>query len=96
MKATIQDRDALLAVSPAALSAYARFEGWSKTEPYGEFSDVYAADGLPEIILPRTEQLGDYASVVSTLIGIFARVADALTPGELSPTESGPAEADTD
>lgn len=76
MKASIQDRDALLAVSPAALSAYARAEGWANVEPYGEFSDVYVADGLPEIILPRTENLSDYANVVSTLIGVFARVAD--------------------
>jgi len=75
MKATIEDRDALLAVSPAALSAYARSEGWAKAEPYGDFSDVYAADGLPEIILPRTEHLGDYANVVSTVLGIFARAA---------------------
>ena len=76
MKTSIQDRDALLAVSPVALSAYARAEGWSKAEAYGDFSDIYVADGLPEIILPRTENLGDYADVVSTLIGIFARVAD--------------------
>ena len=76
MKTSIQDRDALLAVSPVALSAYARAEGWSKAEAYGDFSDIYVADGLPEIILPRTENLGDYADVVSTLIGIFARVAE--------------------
>ena len=31
---------------------------------------------LPEIIIPRTHQLGDYASVVSRLIAIFARVAE--------------------
>ena len=81
MKTNIQDRDALLAVSPVALSAYARAEGWSKAEPYGDFSDIYVAGGLPEIILPRTENLSDYADVVSTLIGIFARVAavDELT-----------------
>ena len=76
MKTIIQDRGALISVSPVALSAYARAEGWAKVEAYGDFSDIYAAEGLPEIILPRTENLGDYASVVSTLIGIFARVAD--------------------
>jgi len=76
VKASIQDRDALLAVSPVALSAYARAEGWANVEPYGDFSDVYVAEGLPEIILPRTENLSDYANVVSTLIGVFARVAD--------------------
>ena len=76
MKTSIQDRDALLAVSPVALSAYARAEGWSKAEAYGDFSDIYVADGLPDIVLPRTENLGDYANVVSTLIVIFARVAN--------------------
>ena len=76
MKASIWDREALVAVSPAALSAYARVEGWDKIETYGDHSDVYAAEGLPEIILPRTQRLGDYANVVSQLIGIFAKVAD--------------------
>ena len=76
MRASIQNRDALLAVSPAALSGYARAEGWSKAEAYGDFSDIYVAKGLPEIVLPRTENLDDYANVVATLIEIFARVAD--------------------
>ena len=76
MKATIRDTEALKAVSPAALSAYARAAGWSKVETYGDHSDVYAARGRPEIILPRTERLGDYADVVSRLIEIFADAAD--------------------
>lgn len=76
MKVDIRDREALIAVSPAALSAYARGVGWIKGEPYGDHSDVYDAEGLPEIILPRTQCLGDYAHVVSQLIEIFARVAE--------------------
>lgn len=76
MKANIRDREALLAVSPSALSAYARAAGWTRGEPYGDHSDVYAAEGLPEVILPRTQRLGDYAVVVSRLIEIFAKVAD--------------------
>ena len=72
MRATIHDREALAAVSPAALSAYARSLGWTRTEEYGEHSDVYSAAGLPEIILPRTQNLADYPSVVSQLIAIFA------------------------
>ena len=76
MKARIRDREALMAVSPAALSAYARTEGWAKVEAYGDHSDIYVADGLPELVLPRTQRLGDYANVVSQLIDIFARVAD--------------------
>ena len=76
MKARIWDTDALAAVSPAALSAYARGVGWARTESYGDHSDVYAAEELPEVILPRTQRLGDYANVVSRLIEIFARAAE--------------------
>ena len=76
MKASIRDKGALAAVSPVALSAYARSAGWIRTEPYGDHSDVYAADGLPEIVLPKTRQIGDYANVVSQVIEIFAQTAD--------------------
>lgn len=76
MNAIISDRNALLAVTPTALSSYARTSGWARVEPYGDHSDVYTGPSLPEIILPRTQQLGDYALVVSQLIGIFARVAE--------------------
>ena len=76
MKASIRDIDALTAISPAALAAYARAEGWRKTEMYGDHSDVYALEGAPEVILPRHKQLGDYARVVSWLIEIFARTAE--------------------
>ena len=76
MKVSIQDKEALLAISPAALSAYARTAGWTKVDTYGEHSDVFTGEGLPEIILPRTAHLGDYALVVSMVIEIFAKVAD--------------------
>lgn len=76
MKVSIQDKKALLEVSPAALSAYARVAGWTKVDTYGEHSDVFIGEGLPEIILPRTAHLGDYARVVSMIIEIFAEVAD--------------------
>ncbi len=81
MRATIRDTEALKAVSPAALSAYARAAGWSKTETYGDYSDVYVAHGRPEIILPHTQCLGDYANIVSRLVEIFA---DAAETDELS------------
>ncbi len=76
MRASIQDNFALSALSPSALAAYARSLGWTKTEAFGEHSDVYAAGNLPEIILPRTQDLGDYAQVVSQLISVFASVSD--------------------
>ena len=81
MKLGIHDRDALLAVSPAALSAYACVAGWRRQEPYRVHSDVYEGTGLPEIIIPRTEHLGDYTSVVATLVETFVEVAeqDVLT-----------------
>ena len=81
MKVDIRDAAALQAISPAALSAYARAEGWSKFEPYGDYSDVYTAEHLPEIILPRTQRLGDFSSVVARLIKVFA---DAAQRDELS------------
>lgn len=76
MQVTIRDRKALAAVSPAALSAYARTAGWRRDEPYRAHSDVYVGEDRPEIIVPRTERLGDYASVVAALIGTFAEVAE--------------------
>ena len=81
MKISIRDTDALRAVSPEALSAYARAAGWSPQERYRVHSDVYVGEARPEIIVPRTERLGDYASVVSALIETFAQVSgqDELT-----------------
>jgi hypothetical protein len=76
MKAQILDAEALRAISPAALSAFARSEGWSKTDAYGTHADVYGGADRPEIILPRTDRLVDYASAVSRLIGIFAKRID--------------------
>lgn len=73
MKAHIIDADALRAISPMALSAYARAEGWLRTESFGDHSDVYFRAQAGEIILPGTEALGDYGAVVSDLIATFAR-----------------------
>ena len=76
MRVSIQDTDALAAISPTALSAYARSTGWQKVGSYGEHSDIYNSEDLPEIILPRTQRLGDYTRVVAQLIEIFARAAE--------------------
>ena len=75
MRVSIRDKGPLSEISPAALSAYARAAGWERTDNYGDASDIYVSEGLPEIILPRTRRLGDYANVVSRLIDIFADVA---------------------
>ncbi len=76
MRVSIQDRNALLAISPAGLSAYARNLGWSQQGHYRKHSNIYCSDTLPEIIVPSTKQLGDYASTVAALIQIFAEVTE--------------------
>ena len=76
MSLAFHDVDAIRAISPAALSAYARLKGWKKTEPYGNHSDVYSGTNLPEVVLPRTQRLADYANVISRLAQIFAEVAE--------------------
>lgn len=77
MRARGLDADELRAVSPAALAAWARAAGWKKSAAYGEFADIYAAAGLPEIILPRIRELADYPAAAEQLIGYFARAAGA-------------------
>ena len=81
MQVSIRDHEALLAVSPTALSAYARAAGWSRGGTYRANSDIYDGEELPEILVPRTERLGDYASVVARLIQTFSKVVgqDELT-----------------
>ena len=76
MTTNLRDPGVLRAVSPLALSAYARSVGWAKTDEYGDYSDVYEGHQLPEIIVPRTQRLGDYAQIVARLISIFARTAE--------------------
>ena len=76
MKTRILDAGTLKAVSPPALAAYVRGEGWAKTEAYGGHADIYIGEDRPEIVLPRTDLLADYASVVSRLIGIFGEVTE--------------------
>ncbi len=76
MATNLKDPKVLRAVSPLALSAYARSVGWAKADEYGDYSDIYEGHQLPEIIVPRTQRLGDYAQVVGRLIGIFAEVAE--------------------
>ncbi|BBU62345.1 hypothetical protein MSC49_22800 [Methylosinus sp. C49] len=76
MKAEILDEEALRTVTPAALAGFARSEGWSRIEAYGAHADVYAGAGRPEIILPRTDRLGDYALVVSRLLEEFSKAME--------------------
>ena len=75
MTNTFVDHDALRAVSPSALAAYANAAGWELTESFGDHSNVYVHRGEPEIVVPRTQRIADYTSVVAQLIDIFASAA---------------------
>lgn len=76
MKALITDSEALRALTPQAVSAYVRAEGWQQVEQYGDHSDVFAKSNAPELIIPGNSKLGDYENVVSELIRIIAKVED--------------------
>ena len=76
MRVDIKDKEALAVISPGALSAYARAAGWTKTSVYREFSDIYTGEDLPELVIPRRQDLGDYPAVVSMLIDIFADLSN--------------------
>ena len=71
-----EDHPSLKSVTPAALASYARTEGWSKIGTYRSYSDVYGAEGKPEIIVPRTTVIDDYEMAVSDLIKVFGNVLD--------------------
>lgn len=73
MRTSIEDSAALRAIAPAALVAYALGEGWSRTEKFGEHSDVYQRSGSSELILPGTDTLGDYPAIVADVLRILAR-----------------------
>ncbi len=74
MRVSLQDPEALRAISPAAVSAYARGADWNRHGLYREHSDVYVGETLPEIVVPRTTRLGDSASVVAALVETFRRL----------------------
>ncbi len=70
--ARITDAEALRAITPAALRAYVVAEGWQRVGTFGSHSDVYVRDDHPELILPGTNSLGDYASVIGSVISLVA------------------------
>ena len=82
MTATLWREETFRAVSPAALAGYVRSLNWVKDQPYRDYSDVYVGEEVPEIIVPRTQEINDYGFVVSRLIEVFAEVS-AMTPEDV-------------
>ncbi len=73
MKARVEDIDALRAISPSAMAAYVRAEGWVAAGQYGKHSDVYQRSGFSELIIPGTNVVADYPEVVLSLLEIIAK-----------------------
>lgn len=67
---------ALEAITPKSLGLYARALGWEYSEPFGETSDVYLHQTYGEILLPRTQNIGDYLNAVSRAFQSFVRVTE--------------------
>ena len=76
MTALLLQESSFREISPAALASYVRTLNWMQEQPYRDFSDVYMGEGLPEIIVPRTQRIDDYGFVVGRLIEVFSRVTD--------------------
>jgi hypothetical protein len=77
MKTRILDKAALAAITPAALRAYLLHEHWEKLQPYGKFSEIYVRpignEEAREIIVPFTNEIGDYASAIGEIIRHIAQ-----------------------
>ena len=76
MAISFWDVSLLSSVSPSALNAYVRSLNWVKKRAYGEYSDVYVGEGLPEIIVPRSQEISDYVLVIERLVDVFSKVSD--------------------
>lgn len=74
MRTEIADEKALRKVPPSALLAYALASGWAVAETFGKHSQIYAKPGHPELIIPRTDKISDYASVVRSIINTISNL----------------------
>ena len=63
----------LAKIKPPTLIAYADRGGWQHIEPYGDVGDIYVLNkSTPNIIIPNSQDLGDYSSVLYQVIEIMA------------------------
>ena len=76
MTTSLLQRSSLMAISPVALSGFARSLNWVKSRTYREYSDVYEGEGLPGIVVPNSLVIDDYAFVIGRLIQTFSAVTD--------------------
>ena len=76
MTTMLFEEASLRLISPAALNGYVRSLNWVKDRPYRDVSDIYVGEGLPEIIVPRTQRIDDYSFVMRRLIESFSVVTE--------------------
>ena len=76
MTTMLFEESSLRSISPAAVNGYVRSLNWVKDRSYRDVSDVYVGEGLPEIIVPRTRRIADYAFVMRRLIEEFSVVTE--------------------
>ena len=76
MTAMLWQEATFRAISPAALGGYVRSLNWKRGERFREYSDVYVGEGLPDIVVPRTQEVTDYGLVLSRLIHVFSEVTE--------------------
>lgn len=76
MRAIITDVEALRAVSVLSIHAYLRAEGWQKGDDLGNRGVVYIGPSEIEVFAPGSDRLGDYATAVSSVIEMIARVEE--------------------
>ncbi|WP_143710440.1 hypothetical protein [Tabrizicola sp. TH137] len=73
MRSLIVDEDAIAAVSPAAIAAFARSLGWEVQGRYRDFADIYSNKDMgAETLIPKSSRIVDYVSIVSTLLEVFS------------------------
>ena len=76
MRVLISDPASLATIPPHSLIAYAKAQGWQPTEAFGETSVVYEKEGAPELILPKSSDIGDYEDIVFQVIETLSRAEE--------------------
>jgi hypothetical protein len=76
MRATLNDLDALSAISTASVHAYLRSQKWQEFKNFGDRGVVYGLNDNFEVFAPGSQQLADYAESVSRVISVVARAEE--------------------
>lgn len=74
MRVDITDMKTLSAIRPRALNAYLKSRGWRKIGEYRSRADVFSYQNEQEVLVPFSEQFGDYAQIVQEVISELATV----------------------